>query len=259
MNLALTEGRSLPPIRTRKSRGSLDRSLNPLGTLVHSVSGRGPNSEWSSCQWPKPLAGCDPKTADGPKTASPRLREDLASRETRRPKDRSTIPKDPRPIFRPSPVPSVSQWLRVPYRGLGVALTTPHLSIRSATGFPLRRDGKRRRAPYGRQLDVLFVFRDLWFGFRERAIEAVCLPSPCRWLLAQRSQTRETPRELWPKPQPSRGSQCHETRKAGPRSGGDPEEPKSLLPRPGRTRAGKRKVRKWSDSVKPYPNLVFAA
>jgi hypothetical protein len=31
---------------TRKPRGSLGRNLNPLGTLVHSVSGRGPNSDW---------------------------------------------------------------------------------------------------------------------------------------------------------------------------------------------------------------------
>jgi hypothetical protein len=65
--------------RTRKSRGSLGRSLNPLGTLAQSVSGRGPDSEWSFL----PLAEASGRVA---------IRRSLfpspgssASRETRRP------------------------------------------------------------------------------------------------------------------------------------------------------------------------------
>ena len=129
-----------PP--TRKSRGSLGRSLNPLGTLVHSVSGRGPNSDWR-CAFDRSLRRCGPKTADGPKTASPRLREVLANRETRRSDYRSTIPKDPRPIFRPSSVPSVSQWHRVPAPRFSKRLSPPRtLRPGPPPGFPFGVRGK---------------------------------------------------------------------------------------------------------------------
>src|SRR5690606_5351129 len=38
----------------------------------------------------------------------------------------------------------------------------------------------------------------------------------------------ETPRELWPRPQPSRGSRCRLPGKAGPRRGDSSPEPKPL-------------------------------
>lgn len=105
------------------------RDSRPFG------AGPGTRLRVESCQRPKPPAGCDPKIADGPKTASPRLREDGASRETRRPGDRSTIPKDPRPIVRSSPMPSVSRWLR----------ETRTVGIGMAFAIPPRRFGPRRR------------------------------------------------------------------------------------------------------------------
>jgi hypothetical protein len=68
-----------------------------------------------------------------------------------------------------------------------------------------------------------------------------------KWVTDLPAGTRETPRKLWPKPKPSRGSQCHSTGKAGPQPGGDPEGPKPLLPQPGRTRVGRR------ESTKRHP------
>ena len=65
--------------RTRKSRGSLGRSLNPLGTLATRCRAGDPTPGGVSCRWPKPPAGCDPKIAPR------RLRKGLAGRETRHP------------------------------------------------------------------------------------------------------------------------------------------------------------------------------
>jgi hypothetical protein len=119
------------------------RDSRPFGV------GPGTQLRLEACHWPKPLAGCDPKIADGPKTASPRLREVLASRETRRSDYRSTIPKDPRPIFRPSPVPSVSQWLRVPRTEVSAWLSPLRpLSPGPPPGFPCGVTGKVGRRPH---------------------------------------------------------------------------------------------------------------
>ena len=77
----------------------------------------------------------------------PRLREDLASRETRR----SVTARRSRRIPVQSPdrpwLPRFPGGSRFPNRGLGAALTSPNLSIRAAAGFPLRRGWKRRPAP----------------------------------------------------------------------------------------------------------------
>jgi hypothetical protein len=77
----------------------------------------------------------------------PRLREDLASRETRR----SVTARRSRRIPVRSParpwLPRFPGGSRLPNRGLGAALTSPNLSIRAAAGFPLRRGWKRRPVP----------------------------------------------------------------------------------------------------------------
>src|SRR5690606_40305495 len=43
----------------------------------------------------------------------------------------------------------------------------------------------------------------------------------------------ETPRELWPRPQPSRGSRCRLPGRAGPRRGDSSPEPEALRPADG--------------------------
>lgn len=70
--------------------------------------------------------------------------------------------------------------------------------------------------------------------------------------------TRETPRELRPKPQPSRGSRAT-CRESGPPAGGDPERPKPLLPRPGRTRVGRRENTKSAMGFQPRTHSSFRA
>jgi hypothetical protein len=97
------------------------------------------------------------------KSRPPRLREDLASRETRRsvtarrsqriPVRSSNRPRRPR--FPGGP--------RFPHHGLGAALTSPNLLIRAAAGFPLRRGWKRRPAPRSWQLQVVILFREVEF------------------------------------------------------------------------------------------------
>jgi hypothetical protein len=91
----------------------------------------------------------------------PRLREDLASRETRRSVTARRSRRIPvrssdrswRPRFPGGP--------RVPHHGLGAALTSPNLLIRAAAGFPLRRGWKRRPAPRSWQLQVMILFREV--------------------------------------------------------------------------------------------------
>jgi hypothetical protein len=74
----------------------------------------------------------------------PRLREDLASRETRRSvtarRSRRIPVRSPDRPWRPQ-FPGGS---RFPHHGLGAALTSPNLLIRAAAGFPLRRGGQGR-------------------------------------------------------------------------------------------------------------------
>jgi hypothetical protein len=144
------------------------RDSRPIGV------GPGTQLRLEACQWPKPLAGCDPKIADGPKTASPRLREDSASPKTRRSDYRSTIPKDPRPIFRPSPAPSVSRWLQVTRTQVPMRLS-PRRALHPGPppGFPCGVPGKVDRALDGGNLwtclffatdDRVFASRPPWFN-----------------------------------------------------------------------------------------------
>jgi hypothetical protein len=153
--------RGLGTHKTRKSRGSLGRSLNPLGTLAHPVSGRGPDSAWSSLPMAEAAGRCAIR-----RSRPPRLRKDLASRETRR----SVTARRSRRIPVRSPdrpwLPRFPGGSRFPHHGLGAALTSPNLLIRAAAGFPRRRGWKRRPAPRCWQLNTLILFREVIDSFR---------------------------------------------------------------------------------------------
>ena len=96
----------------------------------------------------------------------PRLREDLASRDTRR---SVTARRSRRIPVRSSDRPWCPQFpggSRFPHHGLGAALTSPNLLIRAAAGFPLRRGGKGRPVPRCWQLQALILFREVIDSFR---------------------------------------------------------------------------------------------
>jgi hypothetical protein len=96
----------------------------------------------------------------------PRLRKDLASRETRR---SVTARRSQRIPVRSSDRPWLPRFpggSRFPHHGLGAALTSPNLLIRAAAGFPLRRGWKRRPALRWWQLQALILFRELIESFR---------------------------------------------------------------------------------------------
>lgn len=159
--------RGSPP-ETRKPRGSLGRSLDPLGTLAHSVSGRGPNSEWSSCRWPRPPAGCDPKIAPS------RLRDGSASRETRHP---GTARRSRRIPVRSSESPRCP---RSPDGSGSRSTASKRLSPLRASwlgpppGFPFGVAGKVDPPPSRWQLHTLIVFREGWWTARGPARSGPC-------------------------------------------------------------------------------------
>jgi hypothetical protein len=126
-----------------------------------------------------------------------------AGPKARRPIDRPTIPEDPRSARRPNPEPTVSRWLRAPAPGNssrpGFRRSVP--TVRVAAGSPLWRDGQRRQLPGPWQTRSAIGFRDLRMVFAGRF-------PPCHrsGTSGPGSEHEKTPRELRPKPQPSRGS-----------------------------------------------------
>jgi hypothetical protein len=233
-------GRAAP--ETRKPRGSLGRSLNPLGTLAQSVSGRGPNSDRSLASDRSLWRGAIRRSLTVRRPPLLVSEKFFASPKARRSDYRSTIPKDPRPIFRPSPAPSVSRWLQVTRTQVPMRLS-PRRALHPGPppGFPCGVPGKVDRALNGGNLwtCLFFATDDRVFASRPRGSASTI----SRSTFPPGAAPREKPREsLGRSLSPLGALICHETRKAGPRSGGDPERSKPLLPRPGLPRVGHRKL-----------------
>jgi len=242
---------------TRRPRGSIGRSLNPLGALV--PIGVGPGTQLRSES--SMAEAFDGRSLEAAIRRSP-LSDDRSPRfqggadpKIRRSAGRPTIPRDPRSVSRP-PRASVSRFSGHPYRGnssrLGFRRSVP--TVRGASGSPLWRPGKVDQGPAHRKPMGGFIFaicRPVFAGGSPRVLDQGFFDL---------ARTRETPRELRPKPQPSRGSRCHPARKAGPRPDGDPERPKPLLPRPGVSPVSVvGNVGIGLGSVKRYQGFLFAS
>ena len=198
--------------RREKPRGSLGRSLNPLGVLYPVCRPAGDRTSLGLRRWPKPAAV---RSED----RSPRFREVC------KPFGLLAVSSFDDPEGSPLGLPT-ARCLRFPF-GFGLNLLFGFPSFRFSlpfgfpffqpdlpdglppfwpvVGFPLRRERKSRPSPDLPQARLLYVFRELDSLFRDPVV------SPMR--------TRETPRKSRPKPQPSRGSHCHFAGKAGPRLG----------------------------------------
>ena len=158
------QGGRPPAAITRKSRGSLGRNLNPLGTLVRSVSSRGPNSER--------------------RLAAGRSQRRCAIRKSRHLVSETTLR-----VVRPAVRRTARRSRRIPVRSpvrpgaLGFPMAPETLATASgwlspprtswsgsAAGFPLRRDRKRRRPTCGQATSSIDCFSRPVFAFsRTRA------------------------------------------------------------------------------------------
>lgn len=191
------------PRRKEKPRGSRGRSHNPLGVLRFPVF-VGPGTQLR--------AGADGRSRR-------RVRP-----ESRVPVSGNSRPESLRPIRSPddpegSPFDrsglSESPPTEACERSGDLSCGEPHSKVWSASavsrrsgtsvGCPIDVAGKVNHRAVAHKRESRFVFADC-------ATRGSCLCRPCGTPCSQ----RETPRELRPKPQPSRGSQRSSVRESGP-------------------------------------------
>src|SRR5690606_9196326 len=247
------------PGQKEKPRGSRGRSHNPLGALggLHRAGDPNPTgfATGRSRQRVRP-EGLAPAPGTSYRPAglwSPLQRA-----------DREGSPPMKRPVrsaFRPRP-DCGSEDLRLGRTRIsGEPSRSVSRPIWCVSGLPLRRGREGKPSPEGAQAESPICFRDLrpapYRRLRRRYLPPVAsapggqsaapggaaehgrrLPHTAAsgggtFLLSLTLQEDkvhkgETPRELWPRPQPSRGSRCRLPGKAGPRRGDSSPEPKPL-------------------------------
>src|SRR5690606_32489438 len=212
------------PGQKEKPRGSRGRSHNPLGALggLHRAGDPNPTgfATGRSRQRVRP-EGLAPAPGTSYRPAglwSPLQRA-----------DREGSPPMKRPVrsaFRPRP-DCGSEDLRLGRTRIsGEPSRSVSRPIWCVSGLPLRRGREGKPSPEGAQAESPICFRDLTPAPTAASGGGTFLLS----LTLQKDKVHkgETPRELWPRPQPSRGSRCRLPGKAGPRRGDSSPEPKPL-------------------------------